>query len=327
MMKITMLPKFIIATVFLCMPLTGQAQADYEERGGVVVIEAESLSGPGWVVESDKSKFDNFSGTGYLRSKTKTGNRDNDALKIKVKINSTGKYIFKWRVRVGTGTSNGDANDSWVKITGNNVDFFAERGNSKVYPKGYEGEKINETAIIPNDRGPGIDGWFKVYSSGGVPNWVWFGRTWDFDSHALFANFPVKGEYTIHIAHRSLGNLIDRIVLSKNASDIDSSDDAKSKPPIDAETPENDFRLAVSTFDLSKSGIAIYPNPAQGFLNIKGLKNTTAKIDLIDALGRVLPADMQQQNTNTIRINTTTLAPGLYFVRIGQLGQSAFVVK
>ncbi len=325
MMKITMLPKFIIATVFLCMPLTGQAQADYEEIGGKVVIEAESLdlTGSSWVKESsiagatgDEKAYIRYAGASF------NTNPDKGKIEATIKINTTGKYLFKWRTLQG-GSGHDDANDSWLKFSGENVDFYAEKEDSKAYPKGYEGKKINETAIIPNDKGPGEKGAFKIWSCCQTNVWLWWAKTWDENSHFIFVEFDKPGIYTMEISGRSIGNIIDRITLSNDPKDVNEPTSSSG----DTETPENDFRLAVSTFDLSKSGIAIYPNPAQGFLNIKGLKNTTAKIDLIDALGRVLPADMQQQNTNTIRINTTTLEPGLYFVRIGQLGQSAFVVK
>ena len=90
---------------------------------------------------------------------------------------------------------------------------------------------------------------------------------------------------------------------------------------------ESSYTLATSTFDLSKSGIDIYPNPSQGILNIKGLKNTTATIEVIDTYGRVLPATVRTTASELLQLDTSSLATGLYFLRIGSFGQSAFMVN
>ena len=321
----------VYCSLILCTTLSFSllAQADYEEKGGVVVMEAESLNlaGTNWVVQRD-SKFSGFTGSGYIRSApNNTGfSPGSGTITTKIKINAPGKYIFKWKARVGTGTSTTDANDSWVRFP-DASDFYAQKDGSKVYAKGHTGTQRNATGTIPNNKGPGSKGWFKVYSSGAVNKWSWFGRTWDSNSHALFAEFNKAGIFTMEISHRSIGNLIDRIVLSKKAVDINSSEQAKASAPTDANTPENSFTLASSTFDLSKSGISIYPNPATTILNVTGLKNANEKISIIDTYGRVLPASIANGSISRLQVNTAALAAGLYFLKIGDLGQSAFMVR
>lgn len=46
-------------------------------------------------------------------------------MKFSIKISTLGTYQFVWSSRIGTGSSNTEHNDSWLKIKGD--DFYGEK--------------------------------------------------------------------------------------------------------------------------------------------------------------------------------------------------------
>ena len=316
--------RFCFILTFFTSIYFAYAQADYQEIDGVVVMEAESLdaSNTDWLMENaiagaTSDNYIRYAGTDYLFT---TGN---SLIEVKIQINTTGKYIFKWRSQVGSGSSTTDANDSWLRFPDASK-FYAERtiGTlTRVYPRGRPDNPTD--AMLP--EGAGSEGWFKVWSSEGVGQWTWWTATNDNSgAHKIFVEFDNPGVYTMEISGRSSGNLLDVMVLSNNSDDFTES---VRIAPTGVVLDESSYTLATSTFDLSKSGIDIYPNPSQGILNIKGLKNTTATIEIIDTYGRVLPARVRTTASELLQLDTSSLAAGLYFLRIGSFGQSAFIVN
>ncbi|MEL6916350.1 MAG: DUF5060 domain-containing protein, partial [Bacteroidota bacterium] len=188
-------------------PPTG-CDADYEEVNNLVVIETENLSFPsGW---DERTSASGFSGTGYLEW---TGSNNfntpgQGTITVKIQINDPGTYRFQWRNKVGTGNNSTEHNDSWLRFPDAD-DFFGQRGNSIIYPKG--------SGKTPTPNGGGADGWFKIYLSG-TTNWTWSTNTSDNDPHQIYATFDSPGIYTMEISGRSTNHLIDRIVLSKDVS-------------------------------------------------------------------------------------------------------------
>jgi len=301
------------------------AQADYEEIGGVVVMEAESfdIAGTGWEVESIVSGATGPTKS-YLRSPI--GNYGSivasTTIEVKIKINAPGRYIFKARTRVGSGTNPSEHNDTWVSFPDADA-YYGEKPGSIVWPLGNAGNKT------PNpSKGGGTAGYFKVYSASAAGAWKWFSRTCDGCSYAIFADFDEPKVYTMSISSRASDNLIDRIILSKKEEDtsIDTSVAAKWWTPIDAETEETQFVLAKSTLDLKKFGISIYPNPAQEQLTIQGLHTKTA-IAIIDAYGRVFPATLLADTGALKQLDIAGLPQGLYFLKLQGLGHQAFLVE
>jgi hypothetical protein len=63
--------------------------------------------------------------------------------------------------------------------------------------------------------------------------------------------------------------------------------------------------------------VSVYPNPMSDVLTIDGTNlNTPTVLHLMNALGEIVMSKTVQPNTN-IHLNTTELATGLYFIRIG----------
>ncbi len=58
--------------------------------------------------------------------------------------------------------------------------------------------------------------------------------------------------------------------------------------------------------------INVYPNPAEGFVNVKaeGLKN----VELIDMMGRVISRNESSETVTTVDLSSLT--SGIYFLRV-----------
>ena len=182
----------------------------YQEQNGLVVIETESGSYPnGWRLmpnneDANHPAFSGATGGQYLQydGGNKLNNPGNDVIEYQVEIAKAGTYQFQWRSRIGFGSNSTEHNDSWLKI--NADDFYAQKGNSVVYPKG--------SGKQPTPEGAGGGGWFKVYLSGST-SWTWSTKTFDNNAHDIFATFNSPGVYTVQVSGRSDGHAIDRMVL------------------------------------------------------------------------------------------------------------------
>jgi len=187
-------------------PPSGDCDADYEEKNGLLVMEAENLSSAtGWV---NSTAVNGFTGNGYIdwQGANSFGNPGNGTITTKIKINTPGTYLFQWRSKVGEGTNSTESNDSWLRFPDAD-DFFGQKGNGIVYPKG--------SGKTPTPEGAGSGGWFKVYLSG-TTNWTWSSNTSDNDAHKIYVKFNAAGVYTMEVSGRSKHHLIDRIVMSKD---------------------------------------------------------------------------------------------------------------
>ncbi|MEO0528110.1 MAG: hypothetical protein AAFZ89_12840, partial [Bacteroidota bacterium] len=185
----------------------------FSESNGLVNVEFENaVFSESW---EERSTGTNFSGDGYM---VWTGNQflgqpGNGLATFSIEINNPGTYQFLWRSAVTTGNNGTEHNDTWLRF-GDADDFFAQNGNSIVYPKG--------SGKTPNPEGGGADGWFKVYRSGNDLDFKWQARTFDNNAHNIFVTFNEAGVYTMEISARSSGHAIDRFVLfnsSFNQSD------------------------------------------------------------------------------------------------------------
>lgn len=199
----------------------GGCNADYEEQGGLVVIEAENIdvSGTNWGIKTAKS---GFTGSAYLSwdGGNSFGTPGNGLISATIKINSPGRYRFQWRNRVGLGTNATEHNDSWLRFPDAD-DFYGEKaGGGRVYPKG--------SGKTPVPNGAGADGWFKVYLSN-TTDWTWGSNTSDNDSHPIYVEFDNAGTYTMQISGRSKDHLIDRIAIFK--SDVNGTALANNETP------------------------------------------------------------------------------------------------
>ncbi|MBT8236390.1 MAG: Ig-like domain-containing protein, partial [Bacteroidia bacterium] len=190
-------------------PGSEDCNADFIDSSGIVVIEAEDLAYSGnWSLEND---FNGFSGVGYLewQGENQFQSPNTGFISTTINIQNPGTYLFQWHSKVGIGNNTTESNDSWLRFPDADS-FYGEKNGSIIYPKG------SGQSPVPN--GAGADGWFKVYSSGQT-NWTWSTLTSDNDGHSIYVTFDEPGVYTMEIAARSKGHLIDRITLSKPGID------------------------------------------------------------------------------------------------------------
>lgn len=67
---------------------------------------------------------------------------------------------------------------------------------------------------------------------------------------------------------------------------------------------------------IDSNTVIVYPNPATNFLNVTLPLTTNVAVRLFDTQGKLLQYRRNLENVSTITINTETLAPGIYFVRL-----------
>ncbi len=193
----------------------GCSDADYEEVNGLVVMEAENLStgNSDWELRTDKT---GFTGAGYLEW---TGNDffNGDVagtagvITTKIRINTPGTYRFEWRNSIARGSSTTDLNDSWLRFPDAD-DFYGEKPDgSRTYPRG------EARGRSPFPAGQSGNGYFKLYVNN--LNWSFQSTTGDSaDGRPVFVQFDNPGIYTMEIAARSEGHIIDRIVLHRGVA-------------------------------------------------------------------------------------------------------------
>lgn len=198
----------ILKGLFLCIsPLLVQAQCEYEEKDGLVIIEAEDLDlHSDWHIKTEKA---GYTGSSYItwEGGDNFNNPGEGTITTKIKINKTGTYRFQWRNAVGEGTNTTEFNDSWLKFPDAD-DFYGQKGSNtslRVYPKG--------SGKTPEPEGSGSDGWFKIYTSS-TTDWNWTSKTSDNDAHDIYVQFDNPGVYTMLISGRSDKHALDRISLS-----------------------------------------------------------------------------------------------------------------
>ena len=84
-----------------------------------------------------------------------------------------------------------------------------------------------------------------------------------------------------------------------------------------ASTGSTSFRFASPS---TNNNITVYPNPAKSFININYNSSKTAQtsLQIIDQLGRVVlnKTTFVNNGKNNLQLNTSTLTPGMYFIRL-----------
>ncbi len=163
------------------------------EENGLLVIEAEALSeySGGWEIKSSISGASNGSYIEYTGSDNMSGPNAASTLEFPITITTPGTYRFKWRSRNGEeATAFDQENDTWLNIE---CDFYY--------------------GVVNGITTPLSDDYAKVWIQS-LSNWSWdcYGEH-GLNGMALYARFNEPGEYTINIAGRSRGHVIDRIVL------------------------------------------------------------------------------------------------------------------
>lgn len=195
----------------------------YEEVNGLVVIEAESAEtlGKGWVARTDLPA----QGTAYLEYSgpdEPTGVVDSTISTWKVRITNPGTYRFLIRSRNGTAATGPEQqNSSWLNIEAD--EFY--------------GRKIGSEVLI--------DSQFVRITVHDTSGWSWVSNSehGSMDSLALFARFNYSGIYTVSLAGRSTGHLVDRIALFQEGREdfIKAAAQPESFTGCDSYTPVNQW--------------------------------------------------------------------------------------
>lgn len=175
----------------------------YVERNGIVSVEFETVEGEiEWMRGNQLNGFDV---EGYLVWNNEDSFRTpgNGVLTYKLNITTPGTYQFVWRSRITQGETQSEGNDSWLRFN-DAADFFGQRENSIVYPRG--------SGKTPNPEGNSAEGWFKIYMNR-VGEWFWRSNTSDNDPHDIFVTFESPGIYTMEVSGRSQFHGLDRFVL------------------------------------------------------------------------------------------------------------------
>lgn len=180
---------FLIRSIFLILAFvamsTSAAQAQVNESGGIVVMEAESVPAAGdW---ERQSRIAGFKGSGYLvwegANAFGVATAGRGTLTYRFRINRAGNYQLRWRSRITEGNNATESNDSWVRFpTGNNV---------------------------PGEQP--INTWTKVFMNG-LNRWSWGSATVDNVGRPV-RQFFSAGDHVMQISGRSRGHAIDQIVL------------------------------------------------------------------------------------------------------------------
>lgn len=177
----------------------------FVEKDGLVRVDIEnpSLVANGW---TKATTLQGYEGAGYLiwTGDDSFNEPGQGLISFSIKISAPGTYQFVWSSRIGTGTSNTEHNDSWLRIKAN--DFFGEKASTgeRVYPKG--------SGKTPNPEGSSKDGWLKVYMNR-VGEWFYRSSTNDKDPFDIFATFDQAGTYEVEISGRSKSHAIDQFLL------------------------------------------------------------------------------------------------------------------
>lgn len=195
--------KYVLSALWVLLSLHISA-ADYQEIEGLVVIEAENMTGEtaNWAKETSLTPY---TGTSYIRwnGADNFSTPGNGIISATIQINTPGEYRVQLRNKVGHGTNATESNDTWLKFPGV-TEFYGRVGSDKLYPKG--------SGMTPNPEGASKDGWLKMYCHG-TTEWSWNSKTNDNNPYPVYVNFATAGEYTISLSGRSQNHCVDRIVL------------------------------------------------------------------------------------------------------------------
>ncbi|GAA4814844.1 hypothetical protein GCM10023330_23360 [Litoribaculum gwangyangense] len=289
----------------------------FEEQNGLLTIEMESAvlpSNSNWQTGSEADPNLPGSTINYIFwNGAESFNALSGApLTYNIKINNPGTYRFAWRGRIGTGTSGGEHNDAWLKITAD--DFYATKSGSATDAVALEPKpNCNSNPDRNCPAGSSVNGYFKAFMNRHPINSTpeqrcgFVTNTNDGDSYRfIWATFNTAGNYSVIVDARSSFFFMDKMVLRRvNVSDT---------------TAFNLSNMESSCFDESLSvdenkfdSIKLYPNPTNGLINLDNLPIMSELIisNMQGAIIKTLKSSSREQS-----IDVTDLHSGLYFLTI-----------
>jgi len=162
--------------------------APFLEVNGLVVMEIESAPVVGsW---ASRTTIPGYMGTEYYHCTAGTTTPGQDILNYEFTVAQAGNYQVQVRSRIAEGSSNTDANDSFIRLIDNT--------GTPVTP-------------VPNDNVPTTT-WYKFYQNT-LNAWVWQTSNKDNDPKALGWSLSAGQTYKLQICRRAVGHAVDKIVL------------------------------------------------------------------------------------------------------------------
>jgi hypothetical protein len=290
----------IVSIQLFAQTATCDGTLPFEEKDGILTIEMESgiINDDRWKIATETTPETGDEEITYLHW---TGAESFSVLSgapivYKIKINNPGTYRFAWRMRVGKGTSKGEHNDAWLKIDAE--DFYGIKDGKKVYPKPF----CNSSSDLACAAGTSTQNFIKAF--GNRLDYGFVTNTNDHVAHRVFLEFKEAKEYTITVDARSSYLFIDKMVLRRNG--------VSDSVAFNLNNPESScFDASLSTNQVSKPEVEIFPNPTKGSLGIKNLPQNSKVIitDILGATVRVISI-----NTSTQTIDISNLKNGVYFI-------------
>lgn len=186
------------------LPCSSPLDLVFNESNGLVSVEFENAEFTGdWKLRNEGN---GFSGKGYMvwQGQQHLHDPGNGRATFAININRSGRYRFLWKSAVKTGNNSTEHNDTWLRFA-DAASFYAQKGNSKVFPKG--------SGKTPNPEGATKDGWFKIYRNGNDLGFKWQALTYDNNGHEVFVVFENPGVYEMEVSARSSGHAIDQFLL------------------------------------------------------------------------------------------------------------------
>lgn len=292
---------FIITTQLQSQAVSCNGVLPFEEKNGLLTIEMESgiLNDNRWKIGEETETINNQQlETKYIYwSGVESFNALSGApITYKIKINTPGTYRFAWRMRVGMGTSPGEHNDAWLKIDGE--DFYGIKDGAKVYPKPMCSNDPNLTCAA----GTSLQNFIKAF--GNRLDWGFVTNTNDHVAHRVFVTFNEAKEYTITVDARSSFLFIDKMVLRRS--------DVSDTTAFDLDNPESSCYIdPLNTIDFKKQDVKIFPNPANGKIEIENVP-VGVGLQIINVLGFEVREVITKSAIESIDISD--LKSGVYFI-------------
>ncbi|WP_271781866.1 Ig-like domain-containing protein [Aquimarina algiphila] len=206
------------------------------ESDGYLVIDTESLDFPTNSLWSKKTTGGNQPlGNGYIQydgpDRQFVDPLPDGVLKYDIKINTPGTYQFIWRTGYGFNSTTFDgANDSWLKVNG--TDFYGTKGSAKV-------GSLNE--------------WMKVWVQKNAFVNECFGEHNGQNGLVIFADFDAPGYYSIEVAGRSQGHVIDRLFMFQTGKGTIAMNTTTPESPREGNTTP----IAVTGVSISPATVSI----------------------------------------------------------------------
>ena len=294
----------------------------FEEKDGLLTIEMESgilPAGSDWKTGSEDDPNLEGSTINYIfwNGSEFFNSLPNASITYNIKINNPGTYKFRWRGRIGTGDSRGEHNDAWLKIEAD--DFYATLTPSPTASPALEPKpNCNSNPDRDCPEGSSTNGYFKAFMNRDPvdpdPK-----KHWGFVTNSVFrfpndeksttfphiwATFNTAGNYSIVVNARSNSFFIDKMFLRRT----DVSDDTAKN----LNNPESTcYDASLSTNDIKKKELKIYPNPTKGKIEIRNLSSNSNLI-----ISNILGATIKKIKTNnsTEIIDISDLKSGVYFI-------------